>query len=74
MHCQHHNRVWSIGYEVQDRWYACNLFIEEECPDRHYQNNIGIPTNNSTRNAQGIEGSNHLSRTGIWIHRKPKGL
>lgn len=39
------------------------IFLFKKCPDKHYQNNIGIPTDGSTRDTQRIEDSDHLSKT-----------
>ena len=41
---------------------------------RHNQDDIGILINSSTRNIQGIKGSNHLSKTIIWVYRRMKRL
>ena len=35
----------------------------------HYQNNTGVFTDSHTRNTQGVESGNNVSRTEIQVHR-----
>jgi len=50
---------------------SCMQFlIEEKCITRHYQDNIGIPTNFSTRDTQRVEDVNNISRIRIQIHER----
>jgi len=36
---------------------------------QHYQDNTRLPTHSDARNTQGVESGDHISRTGIQVHR-----
>ena len=65
-----HNRVQNIGYKGGYRQVICYLLIKKECASGYYQDNIGIPTDSNVRDTQRMEGSNYLSKTRIWVHRR----
>ena len=67
VHCWFHDWIWSTSHEGKNKQHICNLFIKEECPDGYYQNYIGIPTNDSTRNTQRVKGGNYFNKAPINI-------
>ena len=73
-HCGFHNWILSVGYESRHRWLTRHILIKEECLTWHYQDNIGLSIYSNAWNTQGVESSNHISRTRIRIHRRETWL
>jgi len=73
-HSRLHDRVWSIGHEGWYRPFAYHLLIKEECVNKHYYDNIRIPTNGSIQNIKRIESGDHINQTRIWVHRRTTRL
>ena len=64
-HGRFHDRVQSSGHNSKHRGLIHNILAEEECMIRHNQDDIGIPTDSSTRDTKRVEDSNNISRIGI---------
>ena len=74
IHCGLHDRIQSIGHEGKHRQFTYHILIKEEYLTWYYQDNIRLSTHSNVWDTQGVESSNHISRTRIQIHRRVIGL
>ena len=59
--------IYGLSKQGTDRQLACNIFAEKERKQGNYQSYNSIFTNSSSQEPRTVEGSNHSSRTRIWV-------